>query len=296
MSGAVWGATAQAASELFGTYLDYEANRQSISAQYDIAAQNRAYEKDFATNSIQWKVADAKKAGIHPLAALGASTFQPNAQRIFTNPTDYSGSMSRMGQNINRAITAGMTQHQKDMMRLQRERASLENKNLMLKNQQLNKEITEVKQTTMPGPGVDRNGVVMTYDPNSPEQVMDRSGTTYTMPGVQWKDVPVFKGQEKGIQAGMHHMFRFVREPEGWLNMIPDSNLVEGMSDLMVEDWRYTAKDVRRLLRGMFNTSGHKEFLKVMKPMLDKVPIRKNEKIIWDRWFGQFRIVPKGRR
>lgn len=31
-------------------------------------------QKEFAQNSIQWRVADAKKAGIHPLAALGASS------------------------------------------------------------------------------------------------------------------------------------------------------------------------------------------------------------------------------
>lgn len=32
------------------------------------------YQKQFAKNGIQWRVEDAKKAGIHPLAALGAST------------------------------------------------------------------------------------------------------------------------------------------------------------------------------------------------------------------------------
>jgi hypothetical protein len=36
-------------------------------------------QKQFAKNSIRWRVQDAKKAGIHPLAALGAggSTYQP---------------------------------------------------------------------------------------------------------------------------------------------------------------------------------------------------------------------------
>lgn len=37
-------------------------------------AQNIAYQKEFAQKGVQWKVEDAKKAGLHPLYALGANT------------------------------------------------------------------------------------------------------------------------------------------------------------------------------------------------------------------------------
>lgn len=37
------------------------------------AQANRAAQEKYAKNSIQWRVEDAKKAGIHPLAALGAA-------------------------------------------------------------------------------------------------------------------------------------------------------------------------------------------------------------------------------
>src|SRR6187551_3445938 len=49
------------------------ANIQSKSAK-DTAAFNAYMQQMFAQNSIQWKVQDAIKAGINPLAALGAST------------------------------------------------------------------------------------------------------------------------------------------------------------------------------------------------------------------------------
>lgn len=39
---------------------------------------NVAMNYDFAQNSIQWKTEDAKKAGIHPLYAMGASTMNPS--------------------------------------------------------------------------------------------------------------------------------------------------------------------------------------------------------------------------
>ena len=38
---------------------------------------NYMLQKEFAQKGIQWKVADAKAAGIHPLAALGAQTHSP---------------------------------------------------------------------------------------------------------------------------------------------------------------------------------------------------------------------------
>lgn len=43
------------------------------------AAANRAAQEKYAKNSIQWRVEDAKKAGIHPLAAIGATgaTYTP---------------------------------------------------------------------------------------------------------------------------------------------------------------------------------------------------------------------------
>lgn len=39
---------------------------------------NRNFQREFAQNGISWKVADAKRAGIHPLYALGASTQMPS--------------------------------------------------------------------------------------------------------------------------------------------------------------------------------------------------------------------------
>lgn len=47
----------------------FGANKAAKSADAD-----RRYQKLFAKEGIQWRVQDAKAAGIHPLAALGAST------------------------------------------------------------------------------------------------------------------------------------------------------------------------------------------------------------------------------
>lgn len=57
----------------------------------------------FARNAIQWKVEDAKKAGVHPLYALGAPTmnYSPISLGGASNFAD-------VGQDIGRALGAGM--------------------------------------------------------------------------------------------------------------------------------------------------------------------------------------------
>lgn len=61
---------------------------------------NRKSQKKFAREGITWKVNDAKRAGIHPLAALGANTMSFSPQYIDSD-------LGAAGQNIDRAIQAG---------------------------------------------------------------------------------------------------------------------------------------------------------------------------------------------
>lgn len=67
------------------------------------ADQNAALQREFAQNGVTWKVADAKRAGINPLAALGASTTS------FSNVvggTSLGDSVGEAGQDIGRAVAA----------------------------------------------------------------------------------------------------------------------------------------------------------------------------------------------
>lgn len=68
-----------------------------------INAQNYANQKEFAQNSIQWRVNDAKKAGIHPLAALGTqgSYYTPSAQ---TSSNNYGDMVANVGGQIGSAL------------------------------------------------------------------------------------------------------------------------------------------------------------------------------------------------
>lgn len=68
------------------------------------AEKNAKLQKEFAQSGIQWKVEDAKKAGVHPLAALGAQTvsFTPSS----VGSSALGDGIAGAGQSIQRAIEA----------------------------------------------------------------------------------------------------------------------------------------------------------------------------------------------
>lgn len=78
--------------------------------QDKIAKQNIQLQKDFAQHGIQWKVEDAKAAGLHPLAALGAQTssFSPVSVGDSITP-----SLSAAGQDLSRAVNSTRTDQQR---------------------------------------------------------------------------------------------------------------------------------------------------------------------------------------
>lgn len=83
------------------------ANNSSASAEA-INQANYEHQKEFAQNGIRWKVADAKAAGLHPLAALGAQTPGYTPSAVVGDAPDFSF-LRDIGQDVGRAIDAKST-------------------------------------------------------------------------------------------------------------------------------------------------------------------------------------------
>lgn len=68
---------------------------------------NVALQREFANNGIRWKVEDAKRAGIHPLYALGSqpASFSP----VAVQGGHIADTFDKIGSNIDRARQAGQT-------------------------------------------------------------------------------------------------------------------------------------------------------------------------------------------
>lgn len=112
---------------------------------------DRALQREFAENGVQWRVNDAKAAGIHPLAALGAQLSSPSPVQVSGSvpqaPTIQSPQISpfvgssmgsavaSMGQDLSRAMTAVATRWERD------DAIATASKALSLENQSLENQI-----------------------------------------------------------------------------------------------------------------------------------------------------------
>lgn len=138
------GAIIPAAISAIGSLIGGSMSQNSAENQ---AAANIANQERFAKNAIQWKVADATKAGVHPLFALGAQT------NSFANVTGDTGAMgdavAKAGQDVSRAATALFSREERA---LQLKGAQLEVENKGLQNDVLRAELaSKVARLTSPG-------------------------------------------------------------------------------------------------------------------------------------------------
>ena len=131
------GALIPAAASLIGGFMGQKSQEKQ-------AAQNIALQKEFAQSGIQWKVEDAKKAGIHPLYALGANTtsFAP-----VSIGSPLAEGINQAGQHIGRAVNATATPTQRSVAYMQLERMGLENE---LIRAQIASERARTNQAGMP--------------------------------------------------------------------------------------------------------------------------------------------------
>lgn len=118
MLGSIIGGIGSLLGGLFGSSSQEKANEENIK-----------YQREFAQNGIQWRVADANKAGIHPLYALGANTVSFAPSSVGSNALGEG--IANASQEIGRAITAQGTKAdraiQATMAKLALQRAGLEN-------------------------------------------------------------------------------------------------------------------------------------------------------------------------
>lgn len=139
-------------------------NRSSQEAfnaqQLQIARDNMAMQKEFAQMGIRWKVEDAKAAGLHPLAALGAQTssFSPVSLGGEAPKTD----LSAMGQDLSRAFKAAATKEERAETDIQKERKlDLESKKL---DNIMKSDAITTRRAAQLGPPLPRPGPNRTVD------------------------------------------------------------------------------------------------------------------------------------
>lgn len=101
------GSLISAGASLLGGLFGKQSADDARAAQQRMADQNIALQREFAQSGIQWRVEDAKKAGIHPIYALGSAgaSFTP-VSSAFAADTSAANAVAAAGQDIGRAVNA----------------------------------------------------------------------------------------------------------------------------------------------------------------------------------------------
>lgn len=192
--------------------------------------QNWQHQKEMAQSGIQWKVADAQKAGIHPIYALGAPTASWSGS-VMSDPL--APALASAGQDIGRAInsTSSVTQrataYSQAAQTLQLERGGLENEllrtQLARSRQNLNPAIPDATQkwgiegqgeTAIPSGPIKEKAERQNWDPGSPSN-----------------------------EAFAHADVSYARTPAGGYFPVPSKDVKERIEDIEPAEWAWFARN-----------------------------------------------------
>jgi len=165
------------------------------------AKQQYAAQKEFAQNGIQWKVDDAREAGIHPLYAMGANTTS-YAPVAVGNTNPLSG-LAEAGQDISRAVDATRPASSKVNAVLATQQA-LATERMGLENELLRSQIAKSRQESNPPMPTAGDRMLIDGQGNAP--------LVKTSPMARQAVIPGTPSQEAGAVAEAGYL----RTPSGW--------------------------------------------------------------------------------
>lgn len=159
-----------AGTKLLGGFLGKSSQDEANQIAQQNAERNIALQREFAQNAIQWKTADAKAAGIHPLYALGASTtsFSPVSVGV-SGANPLASALGDMGQDIGRAAGAYRSDKAGAISGIAARQQVMSNE-LDLDNKRLNNLLLKQKLAAATAPGTPPGVPFVVPEKNKPEE------------------------------------------------------------------------------------------------------------------------------
>lgn len=183
-------------------------------------AQNIALQKEFAKKAIQWKAADAEKAGISKLYALGANTVSYTPNSIGGSPLGEG--IASAGQDIGRAMAAGQSNTSRTAS------LALAAAKTQLEGLQLDNDIKRVSLASK---------IATTNQPGTAPGI-NLEGTTPFIPGqgnssiLLEKKIPPSHPGAPNAEAGVNPDIAWVQTKTGWTPVIPQQ-----LAESYENDW-----------------------------------------------------------
>lgn len=234
--------------------------------QANINLQNYNMQKEFAQNSLRWKVEDAIKAGIHPLAALGAQGYSASPSSVAPQRIEKDNYMRNMlGQEITRAVLSTATSDERAISKLTQERLGLENELLRTQNIQAKMKLNPAFPSSVDEYLGGMKGGINDLNQNLIEEVPLRR--TMSDPRAPHKEV----GAIPDIQI--------VRTKNGYA-VVPAQDVKNRIEDSPME-WQWLMRNVARLYD---LPDGRKAYMDPATGQLVPVPFQQTYRKIRNKW------------
>lgn len=202
----------------------------------NVAGMNYEAQKEFAQNGIRWKVEDAKRAGIHPLYALGASTQGYSPSGGYTGDYGISDAAAHLGQGFERAQQAKMTKEERDRQDVRdalQDMAALEdlNQKRRMNDAQIRLANSEIFRNFALSTNALRKTGLPPAMPGGLDGVIAGQGNSYAT-GQTTPEISSVVTSEKGtpsVQAGSPPDVRFYRTLSGGRAPLPTEDAADAM-------------------------------------------------------------------
>jgi hypothetical protein len=256
----MWGSIVGGIGSVVGGVLGLQSQKQSAANAEKLNQLNYEHQKEFAQNGIRWKVADAKAAGLHPLAALGASTAQYTPATAIGDSPDWSF-LADAGQSIGRAVDAKRTQQERVEQQQKQDAAfALKAENQKAENDLIRAQTASIQQDMVLRQAKASEQAVRTQQqvPAMPSLGRDGSviagqGDATSPAGIEAKpaEIVVNDPQTRTAEAGSHPDKRWLRTSTGGYQPVRSEAAQNALEDDIVGSFRY---DMRNGLANMANS------------------------------------------
>jgi hypothetical protein len=267
----VWPAIIGAGATLLGGAL-------AARSQKKIQSKQAETQREFAQDGIQWKVEDAKRAGIHPLYALGASTvsYAPS----YVSGGDMGRAVSTAGQDISRAVSAALDKEGRETKKIGVSIAREELKSKVLDNQMKASQLAKMSQV---GPAFPTA--------TGQQPIIKGQGDGYPVSNVgsdvkpePLRPVASAPGQP-AKETGAVSDFTYVRTSSGGLSIVPSKDVKERIEDQIIPEMFWAFRNKLMPLMGMNIPPA---------PSTKRFPLPAGWYWKWNPFANEFRPVQKG--
>lgn len=251
-----------------------------VQFQLGTMAANRRSQEVFMKNQLRWRMLDAKRAGIHPLAAIGAGTgsgFQPTSF-IPDSPgaRDKGAWLREIGQEISRAISSMETPQEKRMQQLELELKQAEIDRLTAGTQQIMKDLYD----KLDAPGLP--------DPNDGWNWFGIPGQDHPATRIVANEIPA--AEKPGLEAGNPALTKNYSMASGAALPTLTQQASEPLESDLFAKGRYFFHEAMRYVKAW--KPGYEQIRELMKYRPARAP--KNHEWRYDRLKGMFYLYEKG--